>query len=271
MGENSEKQGVHRWIQHQDLLIRFTIRSIERQTKGSWLGILWVLVNPLLQLALYTVVFGIIMGGDFRVRADAGPMDFPLGIFIGLSVLGLITETMGTSPMTILSSQNLVKKVVFPLYLLPMANVGSIVFKTTMSALLAVAGVQLVGPGLTLQALWFPVILLPVILLALGLGWLLSALGVYFRDSQQLTQFLGMALFYASAVFYPSHIIPPGLYTYLKWNPILQAVELSRDVLLWNIPLDPQKLLYIYGVGVCSAVIGFFSFRGLRSGFADVL
>jgi lipopolysaccharide transport system permease protein len=271
MGDNSENQVSRRWFQHQDLLIRFTIRAIERQTKGSWLGILWVLVNPLLSLALYTVVFGIIMGGDFEVRADAGPLDFPLGIFIGLSVLGLITETMGSSPMTILSSQNLVKKVVFPLYVLPMAHVGSIAFKTLMSALLAVIGVQLVGPGLTWQALWFPVILLPIILLALGLGWLISALGVYFRDSQQITGFFGMALFYASAVFYPSHIIPPGLYTYLKWNPVLQAVELSRDVLLWNIPLDPEKLLYVYAFSLGTGLLGFFSFQALRSGFADVL
>lgn len=271
MGDTSEKPGVSRLIQHQDLLIRFTVRAIARQTKGSWLGILWVLVSPLLTLALYTVVFGVIMGGDFRVRADAGAFDYPLGIFIGLSVLGLITETMGSSPMTILSSQNLVKKVVFPLYLLPMANVGSIFFKTLMSALLAMVGVQAVGPGLTWQALWFPLILMPILLLALGLGWLISALGVYFRDSQQLTTFLAMALFYASAVFYPTHIIPPSIYTYLKWNPVLQAVELSRDVLLWNIPLEPDKLLYVWGVGLAGAAVGLFSFQRLRSGFADVL
>jgi lipopolysaccharide transport system permease protein len=271
MGETSEKPGISRLLQHQDLLIRFTVRAIERQTKGSWLGILWVLVNPLLSLALYTVVFGMIMGGDFRVRADAGAFDYPLGIFIGLSVLGLITETMGSSPTTILSSQNLVKKVVFPLYLLPMANVGSIFFKTLMSALLALIGVQAVGPGLSWQALWFPVILMPILFLALGLGWLLSALGVYFRDSPQLTSFFAMALFYASAVFYPSHIIPPSIYTYLKWNPVLQAVELSRDVLLWDIPLDPQKLLFVWVVGLAGAVAGFFSFQALRSGFADVL
>lgn len=271
MGKISENPVYRRIFQHQDLLFRFTLRAIERQTKGSWLGMFWIVVNPLLMLGLFTLVFGLIMGGDFGIRENPGPLDYPMGIFIGLTVMGLITETMGQSPMTILSSQNLVKKVVFPLSILPVSNVGSIFFKTLVSCLLALVGIQLAGPGLTWQALWFPLILLPMLLLALGLGWLLSALGVYFRDSQQLMGFFGTALFYASAVFYPSNRIPGPIYDYLKWNPVLQSIELSRDVLLWNIALDPEKLLFLWVVGILSAVVGYLSFQALRAGFADVL
>lgn len=271
MGENSDSAVKQRLFQHRDLLIRFTIRAIERQTKGSWLGTLWVIVNPILMLGLFTFVFGVIMGGSFGVRENAGPFDYPLGIFIGLTVVGLMNETMGQSPSIFLAAQNLVKKVVFPLQILPLATVGSIFFKTLMSSLLAVIGILLVGPGLSWSALWFPFILFPMLLMAVGLSWLISSLGVYFRDSQQLMQFLGTALFYASAVFYSPHRIPDFIFTYLKWNPVLQAIELSRDVLLWDIALDPRKLLYVWLSGFAVMGFGYLTFRILRPGFADVL
>jgi lipopolysaccharide transport system permease protein len=266
-----ESKKRQRLLEHRELLIRFTSRQIERQTKGSWLGTLWVLVNPLLMLGLYTFVFGMIMGGNFNVTPNPGPFDYPLGIFIGLTVMGLVTETMGQSPTIILSHQNLVKKVVFPLHLLPMASVGSIFFKTSMSCLLAGLFVIIAGNDLTWDMLWFPIILFPVLLCAMGIAWLLSALGVYFRDSQQLMAFFATALFYGSAVFYPSKSIPEGVYAYLRFNPVLHAIELSRDVLLWNIPLDFLKLAYLYGCGGMLFLLGLFTFQALRSGFADVL
>lgn len=260
-----------RLLEHHELLLRFTSRQIQRQTKGSWLGILWVLVNPLLLLALYTFVFGIIMGGSFNVTADPGPFDYPLGIFIGLTVMGLITETMGQAPHIILAHQNLVKKVVFPLYVLPLATVGSIFFKALISCLLAVLFILLAGTHLSWSMLWFPLILLPVLFCAIGLAWMISALGVFFRDSQQLMAFIGTALFYGSAVFYPSKSIPEPVYDWLRYNPVLHAIELSRDVLLWDIPLDPLKLAYLYGCGLVLSLLGWVTFQSLRSGFADVL
>ena len=271
MVENAEKPNRRPFFQHRDLLVRFTMRQIERQTKGSWLGMLWVLVNPLLMLGLFSVVFGAIMGGDFGVKENAGIFDYPLGIFIGLTVMGLITETMGQSPFAVMSAPNLVQKVVFPLHLLPVALVGSILFRTLMSCLLVFVALAFLEPGLSWSALWFPLILAPMVLLALGLAWLLAALGVFFRDSQQLMGFLGSALFYSSAVFYSSHRIPEAIYVWLKFNPVLQAIELSRDVLLWDIPLDPLILVYLWGVGAVVCGIGLLVFQKLRSGFADVM
>ena len=271
MGSNKKKSGRSRLFQHRELLIGFTMRHIERQTKGSWLGLLWVFLNPLLMLGLFTVVFGLIMGGNFGVSENPGPFDYPLGIFIGLTVMGLVTETMGQSPGLILSYPNLVQKVVFPLQILPPALVGSIFFRTLMSCILAFIALFATGVTPTWQALWFPLILFPMLLLSLGLGYLLSALGAYFRDSQQLMGFFGQALFYASAVFYPSSRIPEPIYAWLKYNPVLQAIELSRDVLLWNMSIEFDKLAYLYLVGILSLAIGYLSFRALRSGFADVL
>jgi lipopolysaccharide transport system permease protein len=271
MGTDAIKERKRRLFQHRELLFGFTLRHIERQTKGSWLGWLWIFLNPLLMLGLFSVVFGLIMGGSFGVAENPGRFDYPLGIFIGLTVMGLITESMGQSPVLVLSYGNLVQKVVFPLHILPPALVGSICFRTIMSGLMALAALVLSGTMLTWQALWFPVILLPMVFLSLGLSYLLSALGVYFRDSQHLMGFLGQVVFYASAVFYPSSRIPEPIYAWLKYNPVLQAIELSRDVLLWNIPMEIDKLAYLYIVGLIALGLGFLCFQGLRKGFADVL
>lgn len=258
-------------IQHRELLFRFTRRFIERQLKGSWLGFLWLWVNPLLQLALYAVVFGMIMGGDFGVSANAGPYDYTLGIFIGLAVLGMITETMGVSPTLILGNDNLVKKVVFPLEILPVAMVNSIAVRTGVSCFMALGFIATLGPGLSPAAFWFPVILLPVYLLCMGTAWLLSAMGVFFRDSQHFMAFLATALFYASAVFYPAAAIPAPIFAFLQYNPILIAVELSRDVLLWNIPIALPQLAFLYAVAFAVLLLGFLAFSLLRKGFADVI
>lgn len=260
-----------RLFQHRDLLISFTLRHIQRQTKGSWLGTVWLVLDPLLMLCIYTVVFGAIMGGQFGVQTNPGRFEYPLGIFIGLTLMNLVTETMTQSPGLILSYRNLVEKVVFPLHILPLAQIGSILFKTLISALMTIAGLMLFNNSLSAQAFWFPLILLPVLFLSIGVGYLLAALGVYFRDLQQMMGVFSMILFYASAVFYPSSRIPGPIYQFLKYNPVLQAVELSRDVLLWNIPMDPDKLLYLYGVGIASCIVGYWSFQRLRHGFADVL
>jgi lipopolysaccharide transport system permease protein len=267
--EKNPRRG--RLFQHRDLLIGFTVRHIQRQTKGSWLGLLWIFLNPLLMMMVYSVVFGMIMGGQFGMTENPGPFEYPLGIFIGLTVLGQLTESMTQSPGLILSYRNLVEKVVFPLHILPLAQVGSIFFKTLISALMALAGVLVFSNSVSWEFLWFPLILLPLLLISIGIGYLLAALGVYFRDLQQLMAVVGTILFYSSAVFYPVNRIPPELYAWLKFNPVLQAVELSRDVLLWNIPMDPVRLLYLYGVGIVSIIVGFWSFQRLRSGFADVL
>lgn len=258
-------------FKHRNLLIRFTQRYIERQTRGSWLGLFWLVLDPLLRLGLFTVVFGMIMGGDFRVVENPGRFDFPLGIFIGLTVLGMINGTMGMSSGLIFGNQNLVKKVQFPLEVLPVALVGSIGFSTLVSIGLAVLGIVLVGPGLAAQNLWFLAIILPLLITAVGLAYLLSALGVFFRDSQQMMGFLTMALFYSSAVFYPVSRIPEPIFEYLRWNPVLHAIEQSRHVLLWDLPVNFGTLGYLYIFGFVTYLIGYAVFQWLRPGFADVL
>ena len=256
---------------YRELLWQFTQRNVELRHKGSHLGLVWSVLNPLLMLGLYVFVFGYIFGGKFGVLPNETRMDYALGIFFGLTLFQFFAEVLGISPVTIVGNPNFVKKVVFPLEILPAANVGGALFHLLISLTLAVLGAVFFGQGIGWSILWLPVIITPLVLVALGTAWLFSALGVFFRDIGQAMQFLTMALMYASAVFFSAARIPPNIWVFLRFNPLLLAIELSRDAALWQRPLNLNHLAYLYAFGLVSCSVGYLIFRRMKPAFADVL
>ena len=256
---------------HRVLLWQFTQRNVEIRHKGSHLGLIWSFLNPLLMLGLYVFVFGYVFGGKFGARTGETRVDYALGIFIGLSLFHFIGEVLGVAPTVIVGNPNFVKKVVFPLKILPVASVGASFVHCLISVLLTLLGIALLGPGPSVGMLWMPVILVPVILLSLGMGWFCAALGVFFRDINQLTAFLSMALMFASAVFYPAQRIPPAAWSILRFNPLIHAIELSRAAVLWHDELNYHHLGYLYAISAVIAIGGYWVFHKLRPAFADVL
>lgn len=258
-------------VKHRDLLWQFTVRNVELRHKGSHLGLVWSLLGPLLMLALYVLVFGFIFGGSFRPDRPPSPLEYGLGIFVSITVFHFVAETIGASSIIIAGNPNFVKKVVFPLEILPLASVGASAFHLLLTLGLALACVAVWGGGVSVAWLWLPVILFPLLLLASGLAWLLSALGVFLRDLNQVTPVLSMALLFASAVFYPSAQIPAAAWELLRFNPLIHAVELSRAAALWGDAPSWTRLGYLYGSGIAACLTGWFVFRSLRRAFADVL
>jgi lipopolysaccharide transport system permease protein len=268
-GHSSPISGIAR---KRDLWWQFTVRSVEARYRGSYLGILWAVANPVLMLSVYFVVFGLIFGGHFRDPRVESLKDFAMAMFLGLTLYQLLAETLGASPLLITGNVNLVKKVVFPLEVLPLAQAGGLWFNLAIGLVLALSGWLLVGNSLTFQGLaWLPVILLPLLMLSAGLAWLLAALGVFFRDLAQAMPFVAQVIMYSSAVFYPVSRISPGLWQFLKWNPFLQTVVLAREVVLWGMPVNARALGYTYATGIASLVIGRWAFLKLRAAFADVI
>lgn len=256
------------------LLWQFTVRNIRAKHKGSYLGVVWMVLNPLLMMSLYSVVFGIIFDG----RYDAGPnstetaLDYSLGVFLSLTIFQLIAEVMGVSTTIILGSSNIVKRVVFPLEILPIAQVGASIYHFLISICLVFVGILVFGRELTVEALWLPVLIVPVIFFAMGLGWFFSAIGVFIRDIGQLMQFLTLALMYSSGVFFSiDSMIVAGFYSVLKFNPLAHIMEQARRVVLWHEPLHWEPVLYVYVVSIAVFVIGYLVFNSLKKGFADVL
>ena len=256
---------------HRDLLWQFTLRNVEIRHKGSHLGLAWSFLNPLLMLGLYVLVFGYIFGGKFNVRTGETPVDYALGVFLGLTVFHFIAEVLTVSPSYIVSNPNFVKKVVFPLIVLPAAGVGAAAFHMIVSLGLVMLSMLLFGHGLAWGVLWLPVLLFPIFLLCLGLGWFFSALGVFFRDIAQVMQFLTMSLMFCSAVFNSAQKFPPAIWQVVRLNPILLTIELARDAALWERSLNYSHLLYCYVLGSLAFALGYAAFARMKPAFADVL
>lgn len=255
-----------------DLWWQFTVRTVELRHRGSYLGIVWALLNPLLMLGVYWVVFGLIFGGRYGVLPDEKPSDYVLALFLGLILFQLVAEILATSPALIVTQANLVKKVVFPLEVLPLAQAGASWFHFMMSFVLFAVGSACFGRGLPIGGLlWEPLILLPLLLLSVGIGWICAALGVFLRDLAQAMPFLTQVVLYSSAVFYARTKITPAFWAVLKWNPFLHTVLLSRNALLWRAPVDLRALAYTYAVGLAVLLLGRWLFGRLRPAFADVV
>jgi lipopolysaccharide transport system permease protein len=256
---------------HRELLWQFTLRNVELRHKGSHLGLIWSFLNPLLMLGLYVLVFGYIFGGSFGVLPNETRVDYALGIFLGLTLFHFVSEVLGLAPTIIVGNPNFVKKVVFPLEILPAANVAGAVIHMLISLGLVLLCMLVFGAGFSPEILWLPVIIFPLILLALGVAWLVSALGVFLRDIGQVMQFLTMALMFSSAVFYSAQKIPVAAWVFMRFNPILLAIELARDAALWNRPLNLNHLAYLYAAGLAACYLGHLAFRRMKPAFADVL
>lgn len=267
VGRLAQFDGVTPLVRHRALLWQFIQRNVELRHKGSHLGLIWSVLNPLLMLGLYVVVFGKLKDPNETT------LTYALSLFVGLTLFHFASEVLGVAPTVIISNPGFVKKVVFPLEILPVAAVGASFVHFLITMGLALVGVALFGPGLGWDVFWLPLIFAPFLMLTLGVAWAASAIGVFFRDIGPFTGFLSMALMFSSAIFIPVATLKdtPFAWSFLRFNPLLHASELSRDVILRHEPLQSGPLLYLYAIGLASAFAGYWVFQKLRPSFADVL
>jgi len=257
---------------HRSLLNQFTRRTIEQRHKGSFLGFVWAVLTPLLSLALYTFVFGYVFGGRFNQLPGETDMDYALAVFLGLVLFQFLADVLAVSPLSIVTQPNFVKKVVFPLEILPTAAVGAGIFNAVITLGLALLGIIFLGRGLHLHALWLLAILPPVALIGLGCAWFFSAFGVFVRDTANIMPFLLQVLMYTSAVFFALSKIRDSIaWQFLKWNPLLWAVEDARHAVLWHLSVSLKSLLFLWVAGLLISFGGYLFFHKTRPAFADVL
>ncbi len=261
---------AHKLWRNRALLRQFTWRTIEMRHKGSLLGMVWAVLSPLLVLSIYSFVFVTVFDGRFGSNPDETAWDYTIAIFLGLALMQLFLETLTSSSGVIVGNANYVKKVVFPLEILPISVVGASLFHCSVSIGLVLIAVLTFGGGLSWTVLWLPFIIVPILLIACGVAWLLSALGVFLRDLTFVTQFMSLLFMFLSAVFYPASRIPEE-FAFLHANPMLVALEASRNAVLWHSPPSLGTMLYLYTVGGTVCIGGYFVFTKLRSAFADVI
>jgi lipopolysaccharide transport system permease protein len=257
------------------LIVMLAVRDALGRYRGSALGILWSFFHPLLMLAVYTFVFS----GIFKARwvvngsgtAEQSTGQYAVVLFAGLLVFTLFSECMNRASSLILANTNYVKKVAFPLEILPWVNLGSALFHFAISLCVWLIFHAILFGVPPATALLLPVVLIPLVLTTMGLSWLLAAAGVYLRDVGQVVGVVTSALIFLSPIFYPLSALPERLRPFLYINPLTLAVEQVREVLIWGTMPDWTRFGIFMACGIVIAVFGFAFFQKTRKGFADVL
>ncbi|MCK5663434.1 MAG: ABC transporter permease [Thiotrichaceae bacterium] len=247
-----------------------TKREVIGRYRGSVLGIAWSFFNPLIMLAVYTVVFSTVFQAKWSVGSDS-KTEFALVLFIGMIIHGVLAESMNNSPPLMLRNISYVKKVVFPLEILPLIVMGSTLFHTLISLLVWSLFFIVVNVSFQWTAIFLPFVFLPLILFSLGVSWMLASLGVYIRDIGQMTSVLTTILLFLSPIFYPASRLPEPYQTIIYFNPLTFVIEQAREVLMWGNTPDWIGILIATIVGFSVAWVGFAWFQKTRQGFADVL
>lgn len=256
---------------NRQLIFQMTKREVVGRYKGSVFGLAWSFLHPILMLAIYTFVFSVV----FKARWGVGSMDsktqFAILVFVGMIVQGLFSEVVNRAPSLILSNANYVKKVVFPLEILPIISMGAALFHATISLLVLLAAFIFINGYLSWTVIFIPLILAPYVILVLGLAWALASLGVFMRDVGQTIGILTTVLMFMSPVFYPVSALPPRFQSWILINPLTFIIEQIRGVLVEG-QLPDWSGLGIYSlIALMVMWIGYVWFQRTRKGFADVL
>jgi lipopolysaccharide transport system permease protein len=260
---------------HRRLIGQLARRDVEGRYRGSSLGLLWSFVTPLVMLAVYTFVFGVVFtGARWPQASSAAPRhlgDFALVLFCGLLLLNLVSECLGRASGLVVGAPNYVKKVVFPLEVLPLVVLVSALFHTGISLFVVVVANVVLRHSLQWTLLLVPAVMLPVVSLTLGLSWLLASLGVFARDVGHVVGVALQMLMFLTPVFYPLDAIPEPVRSFMLWNPLTSAVENLRRVVLWGLQPDWGAWAISLAVGCAVMLAGIWWFSLTRAAFADVV
>lgn len=253
-----------------ELTYQLVKREVSGRYKGSFLGIFWSFVNPLLMLIVYTVFFSMIM----KIRwgdNDENRMDFAILLFVGLILYGFLAECINRAPGLITGNVNYVKKVVFPIEILPLVSCGSAFFHWLISMLVLVLALIVSGHGVPATAILIFPVMVPLILYVLGVGWILASIGVFMRDLNQVVGVFTQMLMFMSPVFYPASKIPHEYRGLFFANPLTVLIEQARAVLVFGNQPSWGDLVIQTVIASLVAAIGYWSFQVTKRGFADVL
>ncbi len=236
------------------------------------MGLAWSFFHPILMLVVYTFVFSVV----FKARWGGADVDeskagFAIALFAGMIVHGLFADCINRAPGLIISNVNFVKKVVFPLEIMPWIAMGAALFHSIINVSVLLLAQIAFKQQIPWTALFFPVVVLPLVFISMGLAWFLAALGVYLRDISQITGIFTTILMFLSPVFFPISALPPALQPWLILNPLAFIIEQARSVLIFGRTPNWQGWGIALSASIIVAWMGLWWFQRTRRGFADVL
>lgn len=256
--------------QHRDLIKQLTRRDIETRYRGSVMGMLWSMLNPVLMLAVYTFAFGFMLKSRWGEGSES-QTDFAIILFAGLIVHGWFAECLNRAPGLILGNVNYVKKVIFPLEILPWVSMGSALFHMVISLTVLIVFFVSVHFYIQWTIIFLPLILLPLLFFIMGFSWMLAAVGVYLRDVGQTIVIVTVVLMFLGPIFYPLNRMPENYRLLFYLNPLTLVVDQMRAVAIWGKVPDWTALAIYFAMSLVVAWAGLVVFQKLRKGFPDVI
>ena len=261
---------AHLW-KYRDLIRQLTWREVVGRYKGSFIGLGWSFIQPLIMLFVYTFVFSVIFKARWGVESDEGKATFALALFMGLITFSIFSEVANSAPSLVLGNANYVKKVVFPLEILPFVRLLSALINAVFSLGVLFVGILIFNHFIHWTALLLPLIWLPMMMFTLGCGYFLASLGVFVRDMGAVIGVLTTMLFFLTPIFYPISAVPEPFRIFCRVNPIAIFVEDARRVVLWGLFPDWPWFFFGMVLSVAVLIIGFVWFMKSKKAFADVI
>ena len=256
---------------HRNLIKQFAWRDFIGRYKGSFLGVLWSFVTPLMMLVVYAFVFSVVFKAKWTPNSDTSQIDFALILFCGMTVFNIFGDTINRAPGLILGYPNYVKKVVFPLEILPVAALVTSLLNALVSLAILVPANLVFNFTISKTIFLFPLILVPLMAFTLGLAWFLASLGVFVRDIGQPVGVIVTMLFFLCGVFFPISALPEKYQFLMKFNPLTMVLEESRRTLMWGELPDWTWLIVATIVSVVVMQLGYMWFMRTKRAFADVI
>jgi lipopolysaccharide transport system permease protein len=252
-----------------DLIWPLARRMTLARYRGSALGLLWALLTPAAMIAVFTFIFAGIFGARFT--ENGSPWEYALYLFCGLLPWTAFSETLLQSAGLVVAHANLVKRVVFPLETLPVAQALAALVTQLLGTVALLAAAVVVRHELHATALWLFVLLVPQLLFTLGGAWLVASLGVFVRDTSQVLGLLLMVWMYLTPILYPEHVVPARFRSALELNPFTPLVRSYRRALLEGAQPDWTGLAYTTALAAVFFLLGYWWFARTRKNFADVI
>ncbi len=252
-----------------ELILSLSRRELLARYKGSALGVIWALLTPVVTIAIFTFIFAGIFGARFGISSS--PWDYAIHLFCGLLPWTMFQESVLQSSTTIVSHANLVKRVVFPLETLPIAQTLSSLGNQLFGTVALLIAILLIRQQFPVSIFWLPVLLIPQLLFTLGVAWLVASLGVFLRDIAQGINLVMMAWMFLTPIIYPESIVPARYRLFVNLNPFTPLVRSYRRVLIEGTAPDWSGLAYFTAFALVSFFFGYWWFARTRKNFADVI
>ena len=257
-------------MRSRSLVWELSKREVLGRYRGASFGLAWSVISPFLMLGVYAFAFGQLMKSRWP-HETGGDHPYAVILFTGLIIHGFFAECLTRASTLIIANPNFVKRVVFPLDILPWPMVLSALFHTCVNLCVLSALMLVVETRLHATMLLLPLVLLPLVLMTLGVSWFLAALGVYFRDITQVMPVVATALLFLSSAIIPVSTLTPDFQTLFYLNPLTFFIDQTRAVVLIGQAPDWSSLILACAGGLLVAWLGHAWFMATQRGFADVL